>query len=506
MKSVGACAVATLALGAVDLGVGVPNAHAAKVLSIGATANGNKPVNVLRGFPYNGGLFPSDPEITETIVLDYPASIGVWPFMSMDQSIDMGVEELARIFAENPDENFVISAESQGAMVWTMFMLSKLAENPELAPDIGRVVVVLSGNPATAEYGLSVREAGKTNWFLRATFPGATPNSPYATINVTKAGDFYADVSNGNFWAEAERWAGFAVVHPSYADEDIFAKDNLVKVVGNTTYVLIPKKESVLLGGLISFARMVKGLTGDDRFYNEVMRFNNDFLAYIEKYGYDNRPGFAPINEVFPELQNDPSQEVSRVPSSVSASLRGESDDQIMYSGLQSDIQSGEQDVPQGDNQDLTPPPATEEVPTEQGDGQFDELPVGPEVIEDDDTTDSAGTVEPEQQAAPQPVESPVSAASNDVSGADETGSDEPAENAEKPRKRGFGGFGARLSTERSHRSGNQVKSDDNDSTAPRGRVSLPSGKAAGSTGAPSDGSSSTSPNPSSGSTGGDDE
>lgn len=288
-RTVGRCRSA-LAL-AISLTVALPaTAHASTVISIGATGSApNAAVTALQKWPYTHN-FADDP-VTDVKVVNYPASLG-FIGIPMGQSVTRGAVGLDTLLDSTPGRKIVV-CESQGCLSVTELLQQYLAD-PATAPMADDVIIVMVGNPATAGGGVSSRAAGHYQPFFRITFPGATPESPYETFNVTREYDFYADQPSDSSNGLAMLNSVFALfaVHPFYGNVDMDDPDNLIKVVGNTTYMQIPTHRLPLLAPLYSVAIAWKNATGQTSPLRQVEAIDAQLRETIDE-AYD-RSDYVP--------------------------------------------------------------------------------------------------------------------------------------------------------------------------------------------------------------------
>lgn len=265
-------------------------AHASTLISIGATGSWtNTPVTGLQRWPVTNN-FADDP-VTATEVVEYPASLG-FIGMSMEDSVLQGTAALLQAIGSISGRK-ILACESQGCLSVTR-LLMQFAADPGIAPARDDLIVVMIGNPATAGTGASSQNAGEYEPFFRITFPGATPETQYETVNVTREYDFFADrpSTDPSVLAVLNNLVAFLVVHPFYADVDMDDPDNLIKVVGNTTYVLIPTKQLPMLQSLYDAARAWQRLTGQTDLLEDVEALDARLRAIIDQ-DYD-RSGYVP--------------------------------------------------------------------------------------------------------------------------------------------------------------------------------------------------------------------
>lgn len=265
-------------------------AQASTLISIGATGSwDNAPVTALRQWPATHN-FADDP-VTGTLVVEYPASLG-FIGMPMGESVAAGAAALLRAIASTPGRK-IVACESQGCLSVTQ-MLTQFMADAATAPAAEELIIVMIGNPATAGGGASAQNPGGYEPFFRITFGGATPESQYETVNVTREYDFFADRPDAdpNALAVWNNLVAFLVVHPIYGDVDMDDPDNLVKVVGNTTYVLVPTKQLPMLQSLYDTAEAWRQLTGQADLLQQVEALDARLRAIIDQ-DYD-RAGYLP--------------------------------------------------------------------------------------------------------------------------------------------------------------------------------------------------------------------
>ena len=280
-----------VAAAAMSLSLVAPvSAQASTLISIGATGSwDNAPVTALRQWPATHA-FADDP-VTDTVVVQYPASLG-FIGMPMGESVAEGAAGLLRAI-ESISGRKIIACESQGCLSVTQ-LLAQFIADATTAPAAEDLIIVMIGNPATAGGGASAQNPGGYEPFFRITFAGATPESQYETVNVTREYDFFADrpVNDPNALAVWNNLVAFLVVHPIYGDVDMDDPDNLVKVVGNTTYVLVPTKQLPMLQSLYDTAEAWRLLTGQADLLQQVEALDARLRAIIDQ-DYD-RSGFLP--------------------------------------------------------------------------------------------------------------------------------------------------------------------------------------------------------------------
>lgn len=297
-------------------------AHASTVLSIGATGSWtDAPVTGLQRWPYTKN-FADDP-VTHTEVVRYPASLG-FIGLSMEESVAQGAAALYQAIQSTPGRK-IITCESQGCLAVTRVLMQFTAD-PTTAPT-DDLIIVMIGNPATAGGGASAQNSGMWEPFFRITYPGATPETDYETFNVTREYDFFADrpQTDSNTLAIWNNLVAFLVVHPFYGDVDMEDPDNLVKIVGNTTYVLIPTKQLPMLKSLYDAAEAWHLLTGSTTLLQEVESLDARIRAIID-LGYD-RSGFVQQGSQTPEGVEDTTAESDLPPvTAVTDSPAGEGD------------------------------------------------------------------------------------------------------------------------------------------------------------------------------------
>lgn len=293
-----------MAAAAMSLSLVTPvTAGASTLISIGATGSwDNAPVTALRQWPTTH-TFADDP-VTDAVVVEYPASLG-FIGMPMGESVAEGAAGLLRAI-ESISGRKIIACESQGCLSVTQ-LLAQFIADATTAPAAEDLIIVMVGNPATSGGGAAAQNPGGYEPFFRITFGGATPESQYETVNVTREYDFFADrpVDDPNALAVWNNLVAFLVVHPIYGDVDMDDPDNLVKVVGNTTYVLVPTKQLPMLQSLYDTAEAWRLLTGQADLLQQVEALDARLRAIIDQ-DYD-RSGYVPKGSLEPiEPDDDP--------------------------------------------------------------------------------------------------------------------------------------------------------------------------------------------------------
>lgn len=313
-------------------------AHASTLISIGATGSwSDTPVTALQQWHYTHA-FPDDP-VTATEVVEYPASLG-FIGMPMGESVAVGTAALLRAVTSISGRK-VIVCESQGCLSVTQ-LLQRFAADPAGAPTAGELTLVMIGNPATAGGGASAQSPGEYEPFFRITFIGPTPEGPYHTVNVTREYDFFADrpADVTNALAMINNLAAFLRVHPYYGDVNMADPDNLVKVVGNTTYVLVPTEQLPMLQSLYAVAETWATLTGQSDLLDEVRALDARLRAIID-VDYD-RSGYVPQGVPMSPAGDTPPQPAT----------------------LQADTAEPDNAHPDGAHLDAAPPEAAAAAPT----------------------------------------------------------------------------------------------------------------------------------------------
>lgn len=263
-------------------------AHASTLISIGATGSWtDAPVNALKNWHQTHA---SDEPVTDTVVVDYPASLG-FIGMPMGESVAQGTLALLAAI-QSIDGKKIVVCESQGCLSATL-LLQQFAADPTLAPAGGELIFVMVGNPATAGGGTSAQNPGVYHPFFRITFFGSTPDSPFQTVNVTREYDFFADrpLDSTNTLAVLNNLAAFLQVHPFYGDVDMNDPDNLVKVVGNTKFVLVPTERLPMLDSWYDAADTWLTLTGSSSLMEQVRALDARLREIIDQ-DYD-RTGYV---------------------------------------------------------------------------------------------------------------------------------------------------------------------------------------------------------------------
>lgn len=390
------------------------SAQASTLISIGATGSwDNAPVTALRQWPVTH-TFADDP-VTDTVVVEYPASLG-FIGMPMGESVAEGAAGLLRAI-ESISGRKIIACESQGCLSVTQ-LVAKFIADATTAPAAEDLIIVMIGNPATAGGGASAQNPGGYEPFFRITFAGATPESQYETVNVTREYDFFADrpVNDPNALAVWNNLVAFLVVHPIYGDVDMDDPDNLIKVVGNTTYVLVPTKQLPMLQSLYDTAEAWRLLTGQADLLQQVEALDARLRAIIDQ-DYD-RSGFLPKGSLGQtDTDEDPADtEPPRDPQPVNADdepedSAAEQDTADIHDATGGDRSSGDEAAPDS--------PALEEEEPERSVGM------------DDIDTDEDEPQEPANDRSPKedsdatvdPGDSPSSSAP-DAGSAPDSGSD----------------------------------------------------------------------------------
>lgn len=285
-------------------------AQASTLISIGATGSWTyAPVNALQNWHHTHA---SDDPVTTTEVVEYPASLG-FVGMPMGESVDLGMVALLAAIQATVG-NKIIVCESQGCLSVTK-LLQQFALDPDSAPAAGDLILVMVGNPGTAGGGASAQGAGQFEPFFRITFPGQTPDSPYQTVNVTREYDFFADRPTDitNALAVLNNLAAFLRVHPFYGDVDMNAPENLIKVIGNTRYVLIPTERLPMLESWYDVAETWATLTGESALLDEVKaldaRLREIIDADYDRSGYVAQGSLPPNTTAEPENTKTPEPE-----------------------------------------------------------------------------------------------------------------------------------------------------------------------------------------------------
>lgn len=429
-KTIIACTAAAVLTSVVGVNA-TPLAFAAKAITINATlSQPNQPVAGLQGWPYNVNLWYPDesPEnlITETKVINYRAGI-----VDMGSSInEAAVKNAAEVL--NTSGKMVVIGLSQGAAGAEHSIVIIMADPNRPADD--DLIFVMVGSPY-AENGVGTLNPGGTIPFIGVKFLEERPDSGYQTVYVSKEFGYFEDQPNRyGLMSWLNNLAGFGT-HIDYTGVNMYAADNLIKVDGNRTYIIVPTKRLPMLGGLYGAAEAWKRLTGQTGFLKEVERMDVQLRAEINK-DYD-REGYVPIGSYVPPQQEGPSTAVvTEVPDSVSASLQGESPAESQSRFVSLDVSSDESaPLATSDGVEaVTPPPVTEEIVVDEVVEQE------PEVI----------APEPAQPTTPTPESTPVSEVSSETN--DEAPMAEVAKEETKVEVRKKPGSGIKLRTVRDHR------------------------------------------------------
>lgn len=451
----GMIAFLAVVLGLLLAVIGGGTGSAATGISIGATgAQPGVAVSAANNWHWNNSAYPDDPDwdVTSIKVVDYPASPGVWPFMSMDKSTDIAMAKLAETIAATSGP-IVLAGESQGTVGITKLLLY-YKENPSVAPAAGDLVIVMYGSPNTPRGGLSAQNPGKRDPAVNLVHSGPVPDSPYQTIVIVREYDFFADVPNdsNNLLAMMNRWAGFGLVHPNYGNVNPNDPNNLVRQEGNITIILVPTKELPMLSGMYNAAKFWKSLTGDSSWLKNVQAMDAQLRKQIDP-AFD-RSGFGPMGTPQPDQPIVTTESDSMAQRSSSSEQPNESQSVSMLSEVaetESPASSGDEAQPElpasseEQVQVIEAPVVTEEVPV-----------VTPEVSDQEQTQPTAEA--PEQPKAEE-------ATSNETK--DEAASTEVVKEEPKTEVRKKPGSGIKLTTVQSHRTPSlrapKSDKDDND-------------------------------------------
>lgn len=160
-----------------------------------------------------------------------------YPSASMGSvALQQGAVKLQDAIAATSGKKIVM-AYSQGGYVVTMWLDAHAHDSS--APSADDLTFVVFGNPQRGIGGLSPATGG-----------GSTPfDTEYRIIDVSRQYDMESDWPDnpGNLLAVANAVAGYLLIHTDYTDVDINDPNNVVKTVGNTTYVLVPTADLPLL-------------------------------------------------------------------------------------------------------------------------------------------------------------------------------------------------------------------------------------------------------------------
>ena len=138
-------------------------------------------------------------------------------------SIQTGVKNLDELIRKTPGQKIVL-AYSQGAQVAGAW-LRKYAAAPN-APSANELSFILIGNPE--------RKYGQQPWTKKTT-PDYTQ---YKVRDVARRGDNWADWQGTT---DSRLLALFGSIHLNYWNTDVYDPQSEVrKIVGNTTYVVVP--------------------------------------------------------------------------------------------------------------------------------------------------------------------------------------------------------------------------------------------------------------------------
>lgn len=181
-------------------------------LDLGADRLINYMSRVCRGFAVTGGR--------RQIQVRYPATLDP----NGTGSIAVGCDNLNRLIRATPGPKIVLGY-SQGAQVCGAWLRRYAARADAPSPD--ELSFILIGNPE--------RKYGQQPWTAKTT-PDWTQ---YAVRDVARRNDNWADWHGS---ATDNRFrAMFGKIHTNYWQTDIYdPAAEVVKVVGNTTYVIVP--------------------------------------------------------------------------------------------------------------------------------------------------------------------------------------------------------------------------------------------------------------------------
>lgn len=292
-----AAAAALAAAVSMSVGMAAPSG-AATAVSIGATASQpDVPVGALHKWQYTHNFWGEDPDgvVSKTEVVNYPASIGIAPLMSMDDSVNIGANRLDATLRSLPQgEKTVVVCESQGCIAATV-LLTRYAADPSNAPDLSNVVFVGAGNPSVST-GIAGKNPGMEIPLVRVTSPGEMPTTVKG-YEFTREFDFFAytpdDLGGAmlNPVVAANYLASFLTVHPNYGvvDPDNLPAGTLVKQDGQMTSYIIPTDVAPVL---IPMKAGFDALGLGDQFD----QINQQMLDQIRPYYEKNREGYAPIS------------------------------------------------------------------------------------------------------------------------------------------------------------------------------------------------------------------
>lgn len=138
-------------------------------------------------------------------------------------SIQTGARNLDRLIRSTAGEKVVLGY-SQGAQVCGAW-LRKFA-GAEDAPSVGELSFLLIGNPE--------RRFGKQPWVKKVT----PDDTQYGVLDLSRRNDNWSDWRGQH---NNRLLALFGSIHTNYWNVDLNAKNvEIVRVVGNTTYALVP--------------------------------------------------------------------------------------------------------------------------------------------------------------------------------------------------------------------------------------------------------------------------
>lgn len=183
--------------------------------------------------------------------VDYPMTF--WPATgltdpTLKDSVAAGVPATIYLI-ENIEGPKISVGTSQGAIVLSL-VKAGYTNNPD-APSPTELSFILIGNPMRPNGGFMSRFAqfGEIP-IVEIPFYGATVDNQYATVDVARQYDGWADFPKDvwNLLAVANAVAGIVAYHGDYSmvSLDVNDPNNMVQVVGNTTYITRSEKLPLL--------------------------------------------------------------------------------------------------------------------------------------------------------------------------------------------------------------------------------------------------------------------
>lgn len=267
-----------LAMASGAVAAGAATASSATVLTVAGAGYVTNPMST----ELQGALCRS-PHVCQAV--DYP-TVGLF-----NQPLVAGLAKLTEAIDTTSGPK-VVMAYSQGAMIATSW-LQKHATDAN-SPSSDEMTLVLFANPQRALGGN----------YPSSGLGSATPDTQYKVIDVCRQYDGECDWPTNpfNVLAVINAFMGYTTVHGDYTGVDINASENLIRTIGNTTYIVAPTDRLPLLDPL---RRIGLGALAD--------QWNASLKAMIDA-GYD-RSGYTTIGHtgpVDPFPVSDPSPAPSR--------------------------------------------------------------------------------------------------------------------------------------------------------------------------------------------------